>query len=103
MDIFGFIPVGNAVNISATTSSTVNQLATTPMAGNSLRVVNEAGASCLVSISNTTSPDATADAKTMSVPSGTERIFGWQGNYNSVSIALRAGSGTVQIQLGKGF
>lgn len=105
MDIFGFIPVSSAINIAATTASTVNQIspAGSGMGGHSLRVVNEAGTTCLVSISSSTSPDATADAKTMGVLAYTERIFGWQPNSNSVSIALRSGSGTVQVQLGKGF
>jgi P pilus assembly chaperone PapD len=102
MDLTGFFGTGAQVTISATTASTANQLATTMSAGQSLRVVNEAATAALVSISSTTSPDATSDTKRMSVLPGAERVFGWPANGNTVAVALRSGTGTVQIQLGTG-
>jgi hypothetical protein len=102
MDLTPFRPTGTSVSISATTASTANQLATATAAGMSLRVVNEAGVTALVSISTSTSPDATADAKTMAVLGASERIFEWPPGGNTVGVALRSGTGTVQIQLGKG-
>lgn len=105
MNLTGFIPVGNSVLISATTASTANQLATAKSAAENLRVVNETGSPALVSIVTTTSPDATADLAVMSVLPGTERIFGWPANGNSVGVALRTAgaTGKVTLQLGKGF
>lgn len=102
MDFRAWRGTANTVVISATTASTVNQLATTLSAAEGLRVVNESAATALVSISSSTSPDATADARTMRVVAASERVFDWSPTYNSVSIALSSGTGTVSIQLGKG-
>jgi hypothetical protein len=106
MDLTGFFPIGNSVSISATTASTANQLNATsssPIAGMNLRVVNESTSTALLSISSSTAPDATSDGQRMAVIAGTERIFAWPPKGNTVAVALRAGSGTVQLQLGSGF
>lgn len=105
MNLTGFIPTGPAVTISATTASTANQMATAKSAAENLRVVNESASPALISITSTTNPDATADVNTMSVLPGTERIFGWPANGNTVGTALRStgSTGKVTLQLGKGF
>lgn len=105
MNLTGFQPTGSSVLISATTASTANTMATTLSAAENLRVVNESAVPAVVSISTSTSVDATADAKRMDVLPGTERIFGWPAGGNTVGVALRTagGTGNVTLQLGKGF
>lgn len=105
MNLTGFIGTGNQVTISATTASTANQLATTLSAAENLRVVNPTASVALISISTSTSVDATSDAKRMWVLAGTERIFGWPPGGNTVGTALLSTgvTGSVQLQLGKGF
>lgn len=103
MDLRAFRGTGTTVLINATTASTANQLATAASAGQTVRVVNESAATALISISSSTSPDATADTKVMRVITGTERVFDWPSNATTVATALSSGTGNVSVQLGAGF
>ena len=102
MQIAAFSPVGVKTDVAATTAQTrtAMQVATSPTLSYNLRVVNEADDTALVAM-GTVAVDATTDTGALAIPPG-ERIVAWPFGATHCSVALRSGSGTVQIQLGAG-
>lgn len=99
-----FSPIGNSATVAATTANTAQQLQTsesTPASPKSLRVVNESAYTALIAMGDGT-VNATTDTQVMAVLPGTERIFTWKPGSTYVGVALRTGSGNVQVQLGSG-
>ena len=93
MQIAAFSPVGVKTDVAATTAQTrtAMQVATSPAMPYTLRVVNETDDTALVAMGGST-VDATTDTTALAIPPGATHC----------SVALRSGSGTVQIQLGAG-
>ena len=102
MQIAAFSPVGVKTDVAATTAQTRTEtrVATSPAMPYTLRVVNETDDTALVAMGGST-VDATTDTTALAIPPG-ERIVTWKSDATHCSVALRSGSGTVQIQLGAG-
>ena len=94
-----FNPIGNTVNIAATTSS---QNVTIGTVGNQVRVFNTAPVVAFVAFSSAASGATAAVATSLPVLANSAEVFTVDPNANSAAAILSGGTGTVYFTRGEG-